>query len=55
MPASLSVQTTAIVAPFTAQLETAVISAEFHGPPDTRSALRSYFAFLYQRPPPSRF
>jgi hypothetical protein len=52
MPASLSVQTSATLAPFTAQVGAAVLSTELHLTADTRSALRSYFAFLYQRPPP---
>ena len=55
MPASLSVQTSAMLAPFATQVDATVLSTDLHRPADARSALRSYFAFLYQRPPPYRF
>jgi hypothetical protein len=53
MPAGLSVQTSAVLAPFTVEVDAALRSLELHQPAGTCPALHSYFAFLYQRPPPS--
>jgi hypothetical protein len=55
LPAGLAAHTSPLLASRAAAPDTAAISDTLRGRPIARSGLTSYFAFLYQRPPPFQF